>query len=602
MKKLLFLSKKEYVLTAFFLVISTFLFVFFTLSKVKEYSMTVVESSLQTVNHSSQEALNQWLSFRKNNIEELSKNAFVVEKAVALSKIPQDSASLVSSPHTAELRAFFQPILELNEDLGVFFITKDYKSIFSMRDANTGSFNIMAKQSKNLLDKVRTQKKTVFIPPIKSDVVLDSKYGQKVQNTMFIVAPVISQGEVIVAFSLRIDIYKDFSRIFGIGRIGETGETVGCDQAGKLVTTSVFKEELISKGMIKKHQDVVRNIVYKTIAERESSISVSSSFNEVKDYRGKKVFSVQTWNSDLNIWIVSKIDKDEALVTYYFIRKVMISSFIVAIIGGLVLLGIIIRLRNKNERSLVEANARLEDMVEKRTEELQHTINTKDRFFLIIAHDLRSPLSSLLSFLDVLVNQRHQLAEKEKDKLFEELLESTNSAFEFLENLLTWSNSQVKGIALNPEDVVLANMVARSINLQKQFAQNKNITLLSEVPSDLQISVDKNMLNTVLRNLISNAIKFTSRGGEVKVSASLEEKFVKITVEDSGKGMTKENLSELFRVDKKVSTKGTENEPGTGLGSIICKEFVEMNHGEISVESKLGVGTKITLHLPKHST
>jgi signal transduction histidine kinase len=167
-----------------------------------------------------------------------------------------------------------------------------------------------------------------------------------------------------------------------------------------------------------------------------------------------------------------------------------------------------------------------------------------------------------------------------------------------LENLLEWANSQRGKISFNPIPLNLNEIFKEEFKMLDEMAGRKYIKLNSRFTDDLTIVADKNMIKTILRNLISNAIKFTNKNGKVEVTATSDNKQVMISVSDSGIGMTKETMAKLFRIDSNLSTHGTENEKGTGLGLILCKEFVEKHGGKIWVESESGKGSIFRFTLP----
>ena len=243
----------------------------------------------------------------------------------------------------------------------------------------------------------------------------------------------------------------------------------------------------------------------------------------------------------------------------------------------------------KTEQALKESEAKLKE-----------SNQTKDKFFSIIAHDLKSPFNAILGFSKILLEKHKEFDEKKREKLIKVVNNSANSAFKLLENLLTWSRSQSGGIEYSPEQLFVKILLFETMfNLQGQ-ADKKNITVLDGVLEDELIFVDKNMISTVLRNLISNAIKFTSKGGSIILSSKkhTENGFIEISVEDTGVGISKDRIDNLFRIEKNSSTLGTENEQGTGLGLILCKEFVEKHNGKIWVESEEGKGSKFIFSIP----
>jgi len=189
--------------------------------------------------------------------------------------------------------------------------------------------------------------------------------------------------------------------------------------------------------------------------------------------------------------------------------------------------------------------------------------------------------------------------EEAKEFLFL-MRESANRLSMLLNNLLTWSRSQRGVIEYNPDTYNTIDIIQENIKLLKIQAERKNIKLGYENTSGYKIKADINMLNTILSNLISNAIKFTQKGGEIVVETKDIGDFIRFTVKDSGKGMSDEFISKLFRIDKNITSQGTNDEKGTGLGLIICKEFVEKHGGRIWVESKPGKGSTFYFTIPKH--
>ncbi|EPR66043.1 two-component system sensor histidine kinase [Cyclobacterium qasimii M12-11B] len=443
--------------------------VVFSLKELKSFNIKTVETSLVTVNKSSHEALKQWVRFRQNTIKGLSKNNFLVQNTSEILLLEQDSASLISSPITSDLREFFQPILSTNEDLGVFLIAPNYVSVFSMRNANTGSLNLMAKENKYLLDKVLLDGETVLIPPIKSDVALDSKYSDEKWHTMFLVTPIINQGNIIAAFSIRLDTKKDFSRILELGRIGETGESYGFNRFGKTVTTSRFEEQL-------NHTEDLEDVKAdssKSGFTHDLELCKGYALNEIKDQRGKDVYEVCIWDDELNIGITTKIDRAEALKGYLFMRNILIFIILALFTVGFIMINIIINLRQNKENVLVSVKNDLEITVKERTKELQHTIKTKDKFFSILAHDLRSPFSGLLVLLDLLLKNPEHFSETEKTNMLQEIHNSSSQLYKLLENLLSWSRSQTEAIVLNPENVSVWDLIDVNYSLQTQNAKSK---------------------------------------------------------------------------------------------------------------------------------
>lgn len=227
---------------------------------------------------------------------------------------------------------------------------------------------------------------------------------------------------------------------------------------------------------------------------------------------------------------------------------------------------------------------------------------TKDKFFSIISHDLKGPLNSLTSFSGLLINHTDSLSKDEIKMLAKDLDKSLKNLFALLENLLEWSRSQTGNIEFKPEPFDLIALLQQNKDLLGTQAQNKNISLVLNSADQLQIDAHRHSINTVVRNLISNAIKFTPQGGTITLSTEVKESSLIVSVRDTGVGMPKEVLEKLFRIDTKHTTKGTAEEKGTGLGLILCKDFIEKNGGKIWVTSEVGKGSTFSFQLPYRTT
>lgn len=225
----------------------------------------------------------------------------------------------------------------------------------------------------------------------------------------------------------------------------------------------------------------------------------------------------------------------------------------------------------------------------------------KDRFFSVVAHDLRGPFNPLLG-LAKLLSQRAEVAPRDEvEELASGIHRSAQNVFALLENLLEWSRLQRGRLEYEPDNLPLWQIVEKNFELLEENAANKNITLRHEVNPSVFVYADQNMLNTVVRNLLSNALKFTPQGGEVSISArpSLKNpELLEVAVADTGVGITPENQEKLFRLDVSHTSRGTAKETGSGLGLIICQEMVEYNKGRIWIESEPGVGTTVKFTVP----
>ncbi len=233
--------------------------------------------------------------------------------------------------------------------------------------------------------------------------------------------------------------------------------------------------------------------------------------------------------------------------------------------------------------------------IQKYTEELKNLNSAKDKFLSIISHDLRAPLNGLLSFSEILLDDFASQSENEKELFIENLQSSVKNLLSLTENLLMWAQLQSKGIKADPQKIELMDVIKSVMRTQNLVAKNKEVLMEFSCEPDILVYADLNMLETVLRNLVSNSLKFTKRGGLITIRGFEENNSVIIQVEDTGIGMSNELTQNLFRIDSKVTREGTQREKGTGLGLIICKEFLDKNNGTISVQSEINKGTVITL-------
>lgn len=255
-------------------------------------------------------------------------------------------------------------------------------------------------------------------------------------------------------------------------------------------------------------------------------------------------------------------------------------------------------IKTKN-KELAKLNSNLENLVMKRTRDLAEANATKDKFFSIIAHDLKSSFNSLIGFSDILLSDFEELEDSDKLRFIAKIKNLSENTYKLLQNLLEWSRMQTGRITYKPEIFDLYTITKSVLRLQKSHANSKNIQLVSTIMPGLKVFADINMTSTILRNICSNAIKFTEPGGEVILRAEKEHGYVKVEIEDSGIGIDNEEINNLFQISKRVKTFGTAMEEGTGLGLILCKEFIDLNKGQIHVESKKGEGSKFTISLPK---
>jgi signal transduction histidine kinase len=253
-----------------------------------------------------------------------------------------------------------------------------------------------------------------------------------------------------------------------------------------------------------------------------------------------------------------------------------------------------IRARMALIHELQRSTARLEHS----EEELRAANLSKDRFLSIIAHDLRNPLSGFLSLTEVLAEKFPQLEKKRIHEMCVLLHDGARQTTELLESILQWASAETGRLVAHPSSLPLAELCEGIVEQQQGAARRKEISLESRVAASSVARADANMIATVLRNLVVNAVKFTPRGGKVIVTSARNGAWENVSVTDTGRGMSSDEVAKLFRIDVRLASPGTEGEHGNGIGLILCHELVSLNQGRIEVTSEPGKGSTLTLVLP----
>ncbi len=243
--------------------------------------------------------------------------------------------------------------------------------------------------------------------------------------------------------------------------------------------------------------------------------------------------------------------------------------------------------KRQQEKELMEAHRKLKQLNE-----------TKDKFFSIIAHDLKSPFTSLMGFSKLLVTEIENKNFNNVAEYAQIIHDVTTQTLTLLNNLLEWSLTQTGMVTFDPEKINIAELSNKLINYFNNLAQSKKITISFTIDSDIELFADENMLTTIIRNLVSNALKYTSKGGVITISATVDNNETKFSIMDTGIGINSEDLEKLFKIEDTISTLGTNNEKGTGLGLILCKNFIERHNGKIWVESEFGKGSIFNFTIP----
>ena len=300
-----------------------------------------------------------------------------------------------------------------------------------------------------------------------------------------------------------------------------------------------------------------------------------------------------------------RLRQNEQLIHTQLNNQWLIISLVALALLGLIIISTVFRKRYKMNRrlnvDLSIKNKEIENQqnrVESLNADLQIANSAKDRFFSIIAHDLKNPFNSLMGLIDLLIDEYHSYTDDDRQEFLRQMKSSSDKIYALLQNLLLWGRNQMGKTEVIREKVDLTKICNENTDIIRSLAAKKKIHLFSDVPKGLSVYGDKNMISTILLNLLTNAIKFTPLDGTIELRASEKEGMVEIMVADTGVGISSENLDKLFRIDVNVQSVGTNKEQGTGLGLILCKEFVEKNNGRIWAESIEGSASWFYFTIP----
>jgi len=310
---------------------------------------------------------------------------------------------------------------------------------------------------------------------------------------------------------------------------------------------------------------------------------------------------------------IELLEKESKIKSLELDNEKKISNIIVVILLFTLLMVIILYLRNREKHKTNLEISEQKNKVERLFEEVKiknlqledsekelKLINaTKDKFLSIISHDLRNPLNAQIGLSDLLYKDYDILNYSERKEIIETIRKSSKGTYELLENLLQWALSQRGLIDINYQKISVSDLLKNNVESLKSIANKKNIRIkYNNICTNFAIS-DKNTISLVVRNLMTNSIKFTGKGGVIKILDREVADEIIVSIEDNGTGISNEDIDKLFRIDIQKSTVGTSKEKGSGLGLILCKEFVEKNNGRIWVERNKNVGSKFSFSLPK---
>ena len=450
---------------------------------------------------------------------------------------------------------------------------------------------------------------------------LDNKFllGKIYNNMGKVCAERANFIEAINYYKLSLDIKKKSNDSTGIavccnniGSVyGKTSEhQLALDYLRKAEDISIQKQ--LELKLLDTYQAYVE--VYKNMKDYEKAFKYQTQYYAIKDEifnseKHKQISELQTKyeteKKEKEIQILNQKNdiKDLKIKKQNYLRIILLIALIFLIIISVIGYSrYLIKKRanlllNKQKQKLDDYNEELNvanENLQDANFNLEELNNTKDKFFSIISHDLKNPLNVLYATTDVL-NKNLETFSPEKTSIYlQNMNKSSKNIISLLDNLLEWSQIQTGSLEWNPVSFDLFDIVSQNILILSEIANNKEIKLESEIKKNAFVFADKNMISTVIRNLLSNAIKFTPRNGRIRIYATENIDKITVSVSDTGIGIPENELKNLFKIDTKYKQPGTENEKGTGLGLILCKEFVEKNGGEISVQSQIDTGSVFT--------
>lgn len=610
------IDKKRFIVIELIFIVIVCVAAFFVLEKIEKTARIEQGRWLKSMLNVTNNALNLWIDNRERNILTITNNEKLIALTKNLLKVPRNKESLIESPIQSQIRKFVKDDLLRFNDLGIFIISPDYISISSMRDENIGDVNLIWEQRPNVLTQV-FQGEVKLVPPLYSDVELN-KNGISPDRTptMFIVAPIYDSNKIIAVFAYRIDEKEEFSKLVEIGRTGNTGETYAFDNNAVLISQSRYDDQLKKMGRIKDDELSMLNIIiseYDNVLinenykhnKLETSDSIDSQYNYLpsnltvmaesaikgnsevnikgyRDYRGEQVLGAWLWNDKLGIGLTTEIDESEALNSFHQIQFTIKLFIIVILIICILTIFYFLQYKQKVSQNdeLIKINA------------------LKDRFFTIISHDIKSPVGSINMLLELLQTKLAKYDDDEIDKMMSILQDTTSRTVTLVEDLLVWSRVHGGTIDFKPKSIDFNDIVEQNMMLFSTLSTSKEIQLINKSKTSCPIFADSEMISMILRNIVSNAIKFTDEKGIIMISYTIKEGEFIALVEDTGVGIKPEELEKLLKGNKVISRKGTSGEKGTGLGLTLCKEFVEIHKGKIWVESEVDKGSKFSFSIP----
>ncbi len=376
--------------------------------------------------------------------------------------------------------------------------------------------------------------------------------------------------EAIAAYNESLRLTDQFNRGFSLKKVNYEGLADVYEKMGD------YKKALQNYALYNQYNDsMVQKEKYEQIISLEKQYETEKKQNEIIQLQAKQELTDVELRKNKQLKILGFVTASLLLIFVFF---VLIRYFDKIKLNQL--------LEGKNK------------IIEQSESELRVLNAAKNKFFSIIAHDLKNPFHTVMGYSYLLSKDYDRFTEEERRKFASDIHHSTNNIFRLLQNLLEWSRSQTGRLIYNPRKIEFKRIIENSVSVLRSLADQKNIVIKFDYNEDLSLFADPQMIETVLRNLVNNAIKFTPEDGTIEITAHQIDDHISICIKDSGIGISEEDALNLFRIDSTVKRKGTNNEDGSGLGLILCKEFVDKNNGTIWVNSSPGKGSSFFFTVP----
>ena len=512
--------------------------------------------------------------------QKTDENSRKIIKSDVINSLHLKSIFLVLQKQISFQRANYKILLSLIRKRGY----TDYGYVGEMRN-NIHKIESKIPQFKSEILSIRRNEKDYMLR-------LDSNYITKLnseikqlQSNIKINSTLNKSNEILVYLNLY---KKYFNKIVTINTIIGTNENEGIFNSLALINNNIQSNFNVLSNSLSKNKHILKGnmhtlflyfSIFTIIVGIISSLYLTNKISNpiielsrhaqefVKNkFKVTKPLTIQSNNTEIKTWIEN----------YSILEK--------EIVG----------LLEEFNQKVAERTQTIEDQ----NIELKELNATKDKFFSIIAHDLKGPFISVYEFSSKLNSSFTTLSDEKKIKFISNIETISYQTFKLLENLLEWARIQSGHIQLNKKVHDLRKISKEVLDISSTMASLKNINITNTIPKNIEISIDKEISKTILRNLVSNAIKFTPNDGIINLSSETKNGFVEITIEDSGVGIPADKIDKLFKIEENTTTKGTNAEKGTGLGLVLCKELVEKQGGSISVTSKINEGTKVSFTIP----